>query len=994
MSDDGKNEVWSAEDVGIPSAAKGVEKKTVSPEDQNWTDEQVTGQDRPRGILSNPLPKDDSYLSEAGPYIGTGLVKALSHVPTMVGDTFELGNTLISGGKKVLRDWGVTNQSNADIEKQQKGAEQLRALESAKLMKFSPELGALLSPGMLTGEQVQQLVFNKTGQYVPASPAGKLGMATMEAMTPGPGGKGKKVEEAVGILPRVASGIKDYAVREGIPQAVAGASGYLAGEITGNPIVAFLAALAGGKAGSMGARAGEAHLSPDRMSELLAGQVLRESALDHTSARSGLENPPSNLFPGITPTTSQAARDPGLQVLEEGLAGHQRGVETTSPSFRLGNKAINTKVTNEEAYARGATNVADTINPSIKSAKENFTNSAAQLADDLHPDVSGDPSIYNLPEPHGQSSKDSASRSARDIFSEREQAAKEDVNKKFESIGNVNVFSKRALMPLMEAINKLPPILRKRIDPQVLSVLNEYLSEGAAPQIPLADVQAMRSDLLEHARNAASEGKGNTQRINNDLAKVILDTLSDDKTIVFRDTTGSQRKAWKDAIAAAANYHNTYTSGALERLTLRPNGVPEVGHGATLDEILSGSNRSQDVQQFRNATGFSTDPHISDYLVAKLTNNGQKTVTPSQVSNFIGANADVLQHLPGARQRLEDIASMAERQALAEKLQKTSGKPENVLKALDDHRNTINNIGDPNHVLYDSGLYNRLNGVESEAQRIGSIIPLQELSDDIKNAKSPVEMANVLTKHKDTINNIKDTSHPLHDPTHASAIDTLSSSTDYMHPIDMSRSDMANDAMFRDVTSNKIAKKLHGNFSGSIGSVGSILGLLEGMRHGLGLQELKSGLQLAGAALGTGLGTGATAARLGLPHQITQSILTGKVPAKTLETLHAARTDPAYAAKLMQAPELEKLPPLSLSGLRGGIAGQQGTEEAGNYATGGRIARASGGKVDDRKLEALVQRLMNLAKQAKKATDKTTEPLLNAPDEAIVKALGVAQEAI
>jgi hypothetical protein len=37
---------------------------------------------------------------------------------------------------------------------------------------------------------------------------------------------------------------------------------------------------------------------------------------------------------------------------------------------------------------------------------------------------------------------------------------------------------------------------------------------------------------------------------------------------------------------------------------------------------------------------------------------------------------------------------------------------------------------------------------------------------------------------------------------------------------------------------------------------------------------------------------------------------------------------------------------------------------------------------------------MTMAKQAKKATDKSTEPLLSAPDEAIVKALDVAQQAI
>lgn len=62
-----------------------------------------------------------------------------------------------------------------------------------------------------------------------------------------------------------------------------------------------------------------------------------------------------------------------------------------------------------------------------------------------------------------------------------------------------------------------------------------------------------------------------------------------------------------------------------------------------------------------------------------------------------------------------------------------------------------------------------------------------------------------------------------------------------------------------------------------------------------------------------------------------------------------------------------------------------------NRATDGNIARASGGKVDH---EALVERLIQRWKSAKRATDKTTEPLLNVPDATITKALAVAQEHI
>lgn len=55
------------------------------------------------------------------------------------------------------------------------------------------------------------------------------------------------------------------------------------------------------------------------------------------------------------------------------------------------------------------------------------------------------------------------------------------------------------------------------------------------------------------------------------------------------------------------------------------------------------------------------------------------------------------------------------------------------------------------------------------------------------------------------------------------------------------------------------------------------------------------------------------------------------------------------------------------------------------------ISRASGGKVDQ---DALVNALINRWKAAKRATDKSTKPLLYQPDSVIVRALDIAQEHI
>jgi len=61
---------------------------------------------------------------------------------------------------------------------------------------------------------------------------------------------------------------------------------------------------------------------------------------------------------------------------------------------------------------------------------------------------------------------------------------------------------------------------------------------------------------------------------------------------------------------------------------------------------------------------------------------------------------------------------------------------------------------------------------------------------------------------------------------------------------------------------------------------------------------------------------------------------------------------------------------------------------------GGRVGFRSGGAVNEKNVEELVQALMKKAKHAKTHSDNATKPLLNQDDSAIVRALDVAQKAI
>jgi hypothetical protein len=83
---------------------------------------------------------------------------------------------------------------------------------------------------------------------------------------------------------------------------------------------------------------------------------------------------------------------------------------------------------------------------------------------------------------------------------------------------------------------------------------------------------------------------------------------------------------------------------------------------------------------------------------------------------------------------------------------------------------------------------------------------------------------------------------------------------------------------------------------------------------------------------------------------------------------------------------------MGMAAAYGAKQGQKPQEEVPNEASGGRIGRATGGRAITPEDEA--ERLVTAAETAKKQVNKTTEPLLDVPDDHIVKALDVAQAAI
>lgn len=178
--------------------------------------------------------------------------------------------------------------------------------------------------------------------------------------------------------------------------------------------------------------------------------------------------------------------------------------------------------------------------------------------------------------------------------------------------------------------------------------------------------------------------------------------------------------------------------------------------------------------------------------------------------------------------------------------------------------------------------------------------------------------------------------------------------------------------------------------SGGIGTVG-LLG-------GVTADVLAANPQIVNT-LGSGAATGLAAATAAAVGSKIFSIEQQRIAQRLIPML--ASTDPAEVAKASQILEKNWRAQSTITrlsewmknkaGATLGTAIKVGSSPTARVIQTDREQRASGGKVGH---AHLVSRLMKLAEHAKKSSNKATEPLLNASDDHVVKALDVAQRAI
>jgi hypothetical protein len=124
---------------------------------------------------------------------------------------------------------------------------------------------------------------------------------------------------------------------------------------------------------------------------------------------------------------------------------------------------------------------------------------------------------------------------------------------------------------------------------------------------------------------------------------------------------------------------------------------------------------------------------------------------------------------------------------------------------------------------------------------------------------------------------------------------------------------------------------------------------------------------------------------------IPENILSGHVQTLALELLQRARVDPQLRARLAAKPDLRGLT-YNAPALPALEQGLEGVEERGRERPV--LARASGGRIGALNHASIAAGLIRAAEKAKKGHNTTTQSLLEQPDEAITKALAIADEAL
>jgi hypothetical protein len=228
------------------------------------------------------------------------------------------------------------------------------------------------------------------------------------------------------------------------------------------------------------------------------------------------------------------------------------------------------------------------------------------------------------------------------------------------------------------------------IDPAVITRINRIKSlEGDT--VPLMEIQNLRALIGDKSRQAYDTNQKALGQIHQDLGEKIYQVLADKDNIHLGDASGAKFAAWDNARAATKDYYDTFRPDFMDKLrAVDSAGMPKISSEAFFDKMFSGPNAVQNLQQTRNVLGQSIDPHISDWIIGDLTNNGKKIdLKQSDVARYLAnpKNAALVDEVPGLRGRMTDLAQRAGESA-----------QESTLRQLNKNFSDIASSGNPQKI--------------------------------------------------------------------------------------------------------------------------------------------------------------------------------------------------------------------------------------------------------------------------------------------------------
>jgi len=850
----------------------------------------------------------------------TGFGRGVAMIPGIIGDVSQLVQRAPSYGA-----W-LAEQTNAGLQGRKSTAGQAYEKKAAEIeAKMTPEeragmvgqvAGINFPTGQATAEMAEEYV--PALGYQPKTRLGKIARTAGEFV-----GAGVPVTKPL-TLARAFTAPRQVGLplaKEAVTAAGAGAGSEIGRQAAEGTKAEMPAAIFGALPGALFGR-GVAGRLPGAAKE--RGERLAKDIISSTGVKEAdIPQQPSGLLPDVKPTTTQLMRDQSeLQGLERRM-GDVFG-ETPERAALLKQQEESRDILLGESGKIGET------------AQRQMPYASMSEAVGLPPSMNamGD-----------------ASKRAHDAFRAVEEPLFNAQNAiwKNPAFQNATYSRNSVIKSIDDAIAKMG-ISYQGLPTDMKNYLNS-LKKYKSDEIPFSEIQKAKSFANELIRDYSIKDKSGPIAITTYLDNLLTDVSNLSPSAAAR--VPDAPLIFDEARKRTRDYHNIFSTKTTKPLTARhPAGHPEAGEYALqpeqmLDKAFGSSKTAlSNYRELKLIPNLDIDGAASDWMVGKLTNNGQKPfVTQDDVQKFLRdpAYAQLANEVPGLRQRIDDIAKQSINEQVAKSFANVMDdpNPDKLYKYIQGNRRDLDMV------------------FTSPAQR-QFIDQLERSARTLRSIKSGVYSQNQL-------------------------FNTL-----------------ANGDLFT-ILHGKATGAIAGGVSGyiagkMIGAAAPVAAGLEIVGGGAGaMGVLPKGREfLSRLVYGTTKDQAVEAINRAMRDPEYMRLLMQKPTIANTMKLRDLflKKGPVLGAKAAftasrVAPDIQSEPPKTTEEEYQDLV-RQGKIKP-KQADGGRVARADGGKVD---IERGVRALMMAVDAAKKKVNLSTESLLEQPDEHVAQALSMAKRHI